>query len=446
MEIKGFRGFRFDPAVVGEAGNCVSPPYDVIDESMREALYGKSPYNIVRVIRGRETPEDTEADNKYTRAGAFMEELVSKGALRQDERECIYGYVQDFKIRGQAFQRCGFVALGKLAAPGSDVQPHEKTLDGPKADRLRLMRAKAAQLGQIFMLYDDPEKTADSVIQKAASKGSALDFTDEEGVRHRLYAIEDPADIDAVVRMMANKPAVIADGHHRYETALNYYNETKNPEAMYRMMTFVNMRNPGLVVLPTHRLVSNAAGFDIKKLISSLDEDFNITVFSFTNDIEKTEAEKRLFKELNQTFSKGRNAVGIYAADGNFYSAVYKQNGTIERLYPEMSSAECRLDVNVLHKLILEKHLGIDEAALAGQKNLEYIKDRGDAIVKSVQRVDSGEAQAVFFMSPTPVEQVKAVALTGKKMPQKSTFFYPKIYTGLVINKLNEKLSPQAAS
>lgn len=436
MEIRPFKAFRFDDSVVSDAGDCVAPPYDVIDGRMQDALYQKSPYNIVRIIKGKERSGDSETDNKYTRAGKFIDELISSGAWKEDPSECIYAYVQDFEIGGESFRRSGIVALGKLSEFGKGVQPHEKTLEGPKADRLKLMHAKAAQLGQIFMLYDDMEKVAEGVIGKAASKAALIDFADDDGVRHRLYAIDDAADIDSIVKMMAGKMAVIADGHHRYETALNYYAETKNPAAQYRMMTFVNMRNEGLVVLPTHRLVAGLDEFDIDKLIGEIGGSFEVTEYSFGDEGEKSSAKQKMFDDMGELFGRDKNVFGVYAASGSFYTVVLKDGGTMVSACPEMSRAAVGLDVNVLHKLILEEHLGIGEKELAAQSNIEYVKDIGDAIDASIAKVDGGSSQAVFFMNPTKIEQVKAVAAAGEKMPQKSTFFYPKVFTGLVINKL----------
>ncbi len=436
MKISHFKALRFDSSVVGNVGNCIAPPYDVIDADMQAKLYDRSEYNIVRIIKGKTFPEDTEENNQYTRAAEFLNNLIETGALKPDSTEAIYAYVQDFQIGEGDFRRSSLVALGKLEEFSHGVQPHEETFDAPMADRLKLMRAKAAQLGQIFMLYDDPEKVADDIIGQTAGKPALLNFTDDNGVRHRLFAIDGPGDIEAIVKMMANKTAVIADGHHRYETALNYYRETQNPAAAYRMMTFVNMRNKGLIILPVHRLVANVAEFDIDKLIEQIKDTFDINEYSFTDSENKTQARRKMFQHMKAEFKKGRNAFGIYAGDNVFYVALLKDSRAMALAQPQMSEASRGLDVNVLHKLVLEKVLGIGEKQLVSQSNIEYIKDIGDAIDKSIDNVDKHKSQAVFFMNPTRIEQVKAVTATGEKMPQKSTFFYPKIYTGLVINKL----------
>ncbi len=436
MEIRPFKAFRFDSSVVGDVGNCIAPPYDVIDADMQQRLYERSEYNVVRIIKGKSSPSDTEDENQYTRANQFLNTLIETGALKPDPTEAVYAYVQDFRIGSDNFRRGSLVALGRLEEFGHGVQPHEKTLDAPKADRLKLMRAKAAQFGQIFMLYDDPEKIADTIIEKAVQEPVAVDFTDDNGVRHRLFVIDDANSIGVVVKMMADKTLIIADGHHRYETALNYYRETQNPAAAYRMMTLVNMRNEGLIILPTHRLIANVAGFDIEKIIDQITETFDITRYTFANSDDKTSARQKMFGHMKSEFEKGNNAFGIYATDKAFYVVVLKDAGIMVSAQPETSAADRALDVNILHTLILERVLGIGAQQLASQSNIEYIKDIGDAIDKTIDKVDSGKSQAVFFMNPTRIEQVRAVAAAGEKMPQKSTFFYPKIYTGLVVNKL----------
>ena len=436
MDIKAFKAYRFNDDVVGNAGDCISPPYDIIDEDTQSALYEKNQYNVARIIKGKTSGSDTDDDNVYTRSAGYFNDWISKGALKADENDTIYAYVQHFNVGGEAITRSGFVALGKLAGFGEGVQPHEKTLDGPKADRLNLMRATGGQFGQIFMLYDDPEKVADKIIDKAVRGNLLLSFTDEESVTHEIYGIDSDADIQAIRSMMADKSPVIADGHHRYETALNYFNETKNPAAQYRMMTFVNMRNEGLVVLPTHRLVAGLKNFDIEDLVVRLGHQFEVNSYTFSGDEDKNTARDGMFTELKDHFQKGEIAFGIYAADNVFYVAALKDTAAMDKVCPEMSDAAKKLDVNVLHKIVLEDILGIGDKELAGESNIKYIKDIGNAIERSIEKVDSKESQAVFFMNPTRVDQVRDVAAENEKMPQKSTFFYPKIFTGLVINKL----------
>ncbi len=435
MDIKPFRAWRFNRSAVGEPGSCIAPPYDVIDDFLQSRLYSAGRYNIVRAIRGRAKSGDDERCNVYTRAAEYLDVALSDGALVQDKNESLYAYVQDFEIGGTQYHRSGVIGLGRLETLGSGVRPHEKTLEGPKADRLRLTRATATQFGQIFMLYDDPDKQAELLIEKASAGESLLDWVDFEGVRHRLYAIEDGESIKAMQRLLSGKQTIIADGHHRYETGLNYWRQTGEPLAQYLMMTFVNMRNEGLVIQPTHRLIAGVEGFCLKKLLNELCE-FEISRWAFADAASKISAKDAMFEKMRHCVSAGGNIFGIYAADGAFYTARLKNIKSMQSNGAGLSEAVRGLDVNVLHTLILEKHLGIGETQLAEQSHIEYIKDIGDAIDKSIGKVDSGDCQAVFFVNPTRIEQVQAAAQAGQKMPQKSTFFYPKLFSGVTVNIL----------
>lgn len=428
MEIRPFKALRFDAAVVGDVGKCLAPPYDVIDQARQNRLYEKSEYNIVRIIKGKTTSADGPANNQYTRAAKFLNDWVANGVLKADPAEAIYAYVQDFELEGKKLQRSGFVALGKLYPFGAQVHPHENTLDAPKADRLSLMHATAAQFGPVFMLYNDPQDLADKLIKQLLTQQPLIDFVDENNVQHRLFSISSAESIGLICRMMAEKDVVIADGHHRYETALDYYNQTQNPAAEFRMMTFVNVRSEGLVILPTHRLVGNVKDFDVKKLINGLNESFEITEFGFSFAEQKQAAKQKMFEYMDAGFKQGKNAFGIYAGGSSFYTAM-PAGGTA-------GDVMAGLDAVVLHNLILEKVLGIGRQTLAGQRNIEYIKGVGSAVEESIARVDSGEKQVVFFMNPCTIDQVRAVAAAGQKMPQKSTFFYPKFFTGLTNYKL----------
>ena len=435
MEIKAFKAYRFNKEAVGNPGDCIAPPYDVIDSSIQDELYRRNQYNIVRAIKGKPDTGDTAGNNVYTRATEYLDAAVKAGALKQEDNEAIYAYVQDFEIAGQTFERSGIIACGKLKAFGEGVQPHEKTLEGPKADRLNLTRATACQLGQIFMLYDDPTNVDRQIISKAIQKQPVIDTVDEHDVRHRLFVVDEQDSIDAFGTMMTDKQTVIADGHHRYETALNYWNETQDDRAAYQMLTFVNMRNEGLVIQPTHRLLVDMEDFDVAAVIEKLKAEFEVSEFAFVSDAEQQEARKQMFEKMQA--NDHQNIFGLYAGTKAFYAICLKDSKFMVELCPEMSKAAQQLDVNVLHKLILEKYLNICDAKLASQSHLVYIKDMGDAIDQSIAKVDSGESQGVFFMNSTRVEQVQAIATTGEKMPQKSTFFYPKIFSGLTVRKLN---------
>ena len=437
MEVGPFKAFRFDADIVGDVGSCIAPPYDVISPAQQQQLYEKNKYNIVRIIKGKTTPSDSDNNNQYTRAADYLNNWIKEGALEQDSAETIYAYVQDFQLAGAGFQRFSFIALARLEEFGETVRPHEETLDDPKIDRLNLKRATIAKLGLVFMLYEDREKVADKIIENAAGEKPLIDFRDDQNVRHRLFAITDQDNVKAIAKMMLDKKCIIADGHHRYETALNYLRQSNNPAAKYQMLAFTNTCQEGLVVLATHRLVGNLENFNMDKLIAGLKESFEITQFKFDpNPQARSDARQKMLAQLKAEHDNDKNAFGIYAANNVFYVAVLKDKRTMDSVVPNMSSAWRTLDVSVLHKLILEKLLGIDEERIAKGGNLEYVKDTHNAIDNTISQVDAGQKQVAFFMNPIKMQQLKTVTDAGERMPQKSTYFYPKMYTGLTIQKL----------
>jgi len=433
MQVKPFKAFRFDSS---DVGGCIAPPYDVIGEPRQQQLYEKNPYNIVRITKGKTKPSDSDTDNQYTRAADYLNTWIEKGILKQDLAEAIYAYIQDFELAGTWFQRSSFIALAKLEEFGETVRPHEQTLSAPKIDRLNLQRATAAQFGLVFMLYKDEKKIAEKICEATSDKKPLVDFVDEENIRHRLFAITAEDDINAITEMMLDKSCIIADGHHRYETALNYSKETANPAAKYQMAAFSNICQNGLVVLATHRLVGSLENFDSKKFIAVLRKDFEVTEYLFPSPAAKPDARKKMLSQMKAEHTHDKNAFGIYTGNGAFYTAVLKDKHTMDSAAPDKSSAFRALDVSVLHKMVLEKLLGIDEEKLAAGGNLEYVKDTEYAIDESIVAVDAGQKQIAFFMNPPTTSQIKTITEAGERMPQKSTFFYPKVYTGLTINKL----------
>ncbi len=436
MEIKSFKALRFNPAVVGSAGDCIAPPYDVIDADLQQRLYQKNEFNIVRIIRGKTTSSDNGNDNQYTRATDYLNKWIAKGALKQESCESIYAYLQDFEVAGIAFQRGTFISLGKLEEYGGGVKAHENTLSGPKVDRLNLQRATATQFGLIFMLYEDPEKIADKIIKKAAADNALITFVDEDNVTHRLFDVTDNNDIEQIRKMMKDKSCVIADGHHRYATSLNYYKETKNPNTAYQIMAFANTLNEGMVVLATHRLVYGLSNFSTETVLEGLKTNFEITEYKFDSENTRQQAKDKMLEQMKAESARDKNAYGIYTADNTFRVAVLKKSSAMDIAVPDKSKPYRRLEVSVLHKLILEDLLGIGEKQLAAKSNLEYVKDTPNAVDDTIAKVDAGRIQAAFFTNPEKMKMIRQVADAGEKMPQKSTFFFPKIYTGMTIYKM----------
>ncbi|MHC4616542.1 MAG: DUF1015 domain-containing protein [Planctomycetota bacterium] len=436
MEVKPFKAYRYDVGVVGDVGNCVAPPYDIISPAQQEQLYQKSEYNIVRIVKGKKTPSDNGSDNQYTRAADCLRNWMENGVLKQDADETIYAYVQDFHLAGKDLQRFTFIALARLEEFGTVVRPHEQVMNEPMIDRLNLKRATKSKFGLVFMLYEDPQNVADRVIENAARHTPLIDFTDEQTVRHRLFAVTAGADIGAIAKMMRDKSCIIADGHHRYTTGLTYSRENPDPAARYQMLAFCNVRHEGLVVLATHRLVDNLRDFDFDRLMTGVKQHFEVAEHHFDSPPTRTQARQNMLGQMKAEHDRDRNAFGIYGGNNAFYVAVLKSSEAMDSVAPEKSHAWRSLDVSVLHKLVLEKLLGIGERQLAEGSYVEYVKDTSDAIDASVSMVDNRQKQVAFFMNPPKIEQIQMVTDEGERMPQKSTYFYPKVYTGLTIHKL----------
>ncbi len=437
MEVRPFKALRFDAEVVGNVGDCIAPPYDVIDGTQQEQLYKKSPYNIVRITRGKSISCDDGEHNQYTRAAEYLTQWMREGALKTDSRESIYGYVQDFDLDGVVFQRLTFIALGRLEDFGKTVKPHEQVFAKPMLDRLNLKRATAARFGLVFTLYDDPVQIADKIIQKAAAQQPLVDSVDEQNVRHRLFAIEANEDIQAIVKMMRDKSCIIADGHHRYTTGLTYWRETGSPAAGYQMLAFTNTRQKGLVVLATHRVVGGIEDFRPQTVLGQLEEEFDVVEFAFgPGDETKEQAKQSMLNEMRALHEKNQNAIGIYMADGAFHAAILKDSQFMAAAAPQMSQAWQSLDVSVLQKLVLEELFGLDAEKMGDPDYVEYVKDMPNAINEIIARIDAGRKQVAFFTNPVKMQQLADVTDAGERMPHKSTYFYPKMYTGLTIQKL----------
>jgi len=467
MEVKPFKAFRFNARVVGDVGKCIAPPYDVISDDERDGLYGKSKYNVVRITKGKTAPSDNGQHNQYTRAAEYLQTWITEGVLKQDDRDAIYGYVQDFELNSVAFQRLSFIALAKLEDFGKVVRPHEQVFEKPMLDRLNLERATAARFGLVFMLYEDAQGIADRIIAEAmtqeppivarasrpctptdamrrqeqgqdalaAAQEPLVDFVDEQGVRHRLYAITAESEIEAVEAMMRDKSCIIADGHHRYTTGLKYMRESGNPKAKYQMIAFTNTVQKGLVVLATHRLVGKIAGFRRMDFIADLESSFRLVQFKFSKDT-KESAKQHMLADMRRLHEQDTTAFGIYVGDCSFYVAALKDGSAMNAAASDKSDAWRMLDVSVLQKLVLERLLDLDEEKMGNPDYVEYVKDVPNAMGEMIARVDTGRKQIAFFTNPVKMQQLARVTEAGERMPHKSTYFYPKMYTGLTIQKL----------
>ena len=400
-----FQPYRYS-AKAGPIASLVTQPYDKISPDMQARYLSLSPYNLVRIILGERKPSDSDVDNPYTRAAGLLKDWIGSGILEHESQPSIYAYFQKFTApdRRQVMERKGFIAVGAVEDYAAGVvHRHEQTLSGPKKDRMELLRHTHAHFGQIFMLYPDPELAIDRILDRAATEEPVTTVEDEYGVTHRLWKISEPAVIARVQAMMADKKLLIADGHHRYETALAFRKE--NPglkDAEKVMMTFVNMHSPGLEILATHRVLSGISTALVDKIpvrrLSSIDE----------------------LKQVFGTPAPDKIRIGLALGTGEV--SLYER---------ERKPGE--LDIQVLHEELLGAALGISDEAVREQKHIDYVRGLDAAYAK----VREGEKIA-FLLEPVTVGQVADVAFSGGVMPQKSTDFYPKLLSGLTIYKLKQ--------
>jgi uncharacterized protein (DUF1015 family) len=399
-----FQPYRYSPAA-GPLTHLVTQPYDKISPEMQARYLALSPFNLVRLILGERFDSDSESHNVYTRASGFLKDWIDRGILVRDSDPCLFAYFQDFCVpdTGERLSRRGFIGLGAVEDYSAGiVHRHEQTLAGPKKDRLELLRHTHAHFGQIFMLYPDPERQVDRLMEESAQAKPTAAVTDEYGAEHRVWKIADPARIDAIRSLMADKKVLIADGHHRYETALAFRNENPDLAGASRvMMTFVNMHSPGLKILATHRLVSGLANFDAAGFLGRARNHFAV-------------------EEVAQLQEVPAGAIGVAIGD-KLYLLRLKQTSQ-------------KLDVPILHELILRDLLGITEEAVRAEQNLRYVR----GLDKAIEAARRGEVQVAFLLRPTAIEDVARISFSGGVMPQKSTDFYPKLLSGLTIYKVDD--------
>jgi uncharacterized protein (DUF1015 family) len=445
-----FRALRYNLAQVS-AQDVVTQPYDKITPAMQQAYYQRSPYNLVRIILRMPELFDKEGD-LYANAARDFAEWRASGILAQERQPCVFAYAQRFAVPGQegvVRERRGFIALGELYDYSREVVfRHEQTLSKPKSDRLNLLRATRAHFGQIFMLYSDPAHSAEGVLFGNGAAGETLpdiEVTDEYGVVHRVWKVTDPAKINLLVTGLEDKKLIIADGHHRYETALNYAKERvagKAPEPgeansagrnsaglaqpaypeAAAMMTFINMDSEGLVILPTHRVVFGVEGFDAARLLEAARPYFEIEEL----------AERDAGAAMGRLTAANGKTAFVAVTEKGWFLLTAKEKAVAEAL-KEIPARQRQLDIVQLHSLVLEKLLGISQEAIRDQTHLRYLRDAAEA----TDQVGRGEANVAFLMNPVTMEQLREVAFAGEVMPQKSTDFYPKLLSGLAIYALD---------
>ncbi len=412
-EIQPFAGVLFNTQKVNPA-DVLTQPYDKITPAMQEKYIKASPFNLIRIELGKSEPTDSDANNKYTRAAALYQQWLKDGILRRSAKPALYYLEQKFAAPDGSGTRTRKALIARVKLHRWDegeVLPHEHTLSKPKADRMALLKATGSQQGQIFMLYPQP--------MKLPTTGTKLfELVDDYQVTNTLYEITDPAAIQSIQAALGKQKFYIADGHHRYETAIAFRDEAQTEASRYVMATLVDMNDPGLVVLPTHRTVTNLKDFDSGKFLHRLAKDFSVAAHA---DL------KSLLAALKQT----PHGIGMLL-DGKFALLAPRQLASLTPLFKDKPPLWDKLDVAILHVAILEAMLGIDEQRLREEANVTYWREPDLA----AQEVASGKAQIAFFLSPTPVHDVKEIADARSRMPQKSTDFYPKLLSGIVINEV----------
>ena len=419
--------------------NVIAPPYDVISEKEQEELYAFSPYNIVKLILGKISPFDNESDNRYTRASALFREWLNAGMLVRSNKPCIYYLIQNYTTeKGDFISRKGFIANNYIEEFSTNqVLPHEYTMGGPKEDRLKLMKECGANFSQIFMVYSDPCQEIDKAF--VLPDRPAIDVEDKHGVRNILYIIDDEIIIKKVCSIMQDKTLLIADGHHRYETSIVYrdYMRSLNPdydkdaEFNYVMCYYTNLDDENLKVYPTHRIITAPVNFD--KLINKLTNYFDMAEYSFS-ECDK-DSKRELFIQELENSSKDNIVFGAYFKNINqYYLFKLRNTKPVNEILERKGVPDVlkKLDLIVLHKIVITDFLNISDEDQMKQNGVKYIKKEEEAF----EAVENNSAELVFIMASPKIKDIKNVSQEGYRMPQKSTYFYPKLLSGLVINPL----------
>jgi len=434
VHIAPFRGIFYNQKKIRDIAKVVAPPYDVISPEEQEKLYKKSPYNFVRLDLSQEP-------DPYSAVPRLLEEWQSQGILQRDETPAIYYLTHEFALKsGEKKNRHGFFALTQLQEFSSGtIRPHENTLDAPKEDRLRLMLATHAQLSPIFALYAEPKQTINRLLANHV-EGAApfIEFEYDDGEICRLWRVTAPELLEKIRGEMSNQPLLIADGHHRYEATLNYRNRVRGEQASesgreafnYIMTYFADMNDDNVVILPTHRLVRGYAPQPFLQLEEALQKHFYLEQYPKT-----TEGRGAFLKALRSEGKKHR-VIGVsFKRDPRYVILRLKNKRIMQRLAGELSAALRELDVTTLHRLILEHILGLAPEQQVNGDTIRYSQDE-EAVLQALEKEDF---QAAFILNAPKAEDILTIAAGGEKMPQKSTYFYPKLFSGLIVNKIDPK-------
>jgi uncharacterized protein (DUF1015 family) len=418
-KIEPFQGIHYNSAIVEDVSKVICPPYDIIEADEQETFYQRNPYNIIRLILGKDFTGDTAQENKYTRAAGYLEDWLRRSVLVQDEESAIYVYEQVFILDGKKKRRLGFIALMRLQEEGESktVHPHEHTHTAPKEDRLKLIKSVEANLSPIFTIFSDPAKEIKTFLEASIAKEKPLlEVSGDKGQEDRVWRVVQKAVIDKIRSFFADKDIFIADGHHRYEVAGAFrdYKRLQDPANFkdsynYVMTYFTSLEEDGLCILPTHRLIKNAK--------------FSLDMFSPYFSAKEIPSQALLFLEMKEK----KDEVGIFGLyrDKKFYLLKLTDKRECNKLIQDGPKEYKNLDVVILHKVLFDQVLKITSSPIAYEVDLN----------RAVKLVDSAAYDALFILNPTKIEQIRTIALGGEVMPQKSTYFYPKLLSGFLVHK-----------
>lgn len=441
--ITPLEGFVYNFRKVGGASKVLAPPYDVISETERKALAKKSPHNIVRLILSQEKKTAGRKINKYRNAQQQFAAWRKAGILHKEKLPTMYYYVQDFTLRAVgACQRAGILCRVELRDfADKKIFPHERTLAKPRKDRLRLLEACRVNFSPIFLTYTDAKCTIENLLEAYKDKRPFISYKDKDGIRHRLWKIQDPILLKTMCRALNRKQLIIADGHHRYSAALDYKKKTLlahkeyGPEhpVNHTLCYLSNLQHPGMLILPIHRFVSNLRGFQREKFLARLSKYFDVTTFSLSKSSFPA-VYKAFTAELEKAGMK-RQSLGIYFPDLQTFMLLQSKSDAVKRYMEKakVSKPLRALDVVLLHSLLFEHILGISLEAQAAQKNITYWK--GDRDIAGLLKTE--KFQFAVIMNAAKPQQIQKVVSQGEVLPQKATNFFPKVYSGLVLNPLD---------
>jgi len=425
--IKPFKGYRYNPKTAGDLSKVITPPYDVINKEQQARYYKRNPHNFIRLDLGKTFPGDSEKDNRYTRADVFLRDWIDKGVLREDSPASIYVYSQGYKVDGQKRARLGFISLARLEEDRTKgFLPHERTFKGPKLDRFKLMKETGAQLSPIFSILIDEDRKIINILRDFTKKNKPIVDVEFEGTTNKIWLMSDPSIVEKLKKSVRNKRALIADGHHRYEVALEYRRYMKKhcgasyAEGMdYVMMYFATSDPSGMTILPTHRMVDGVSAGLFEK---------NLDKIKIFFDIIKLGSSEKMFARMK---ADRRHTIGVYMGGRDYMCLSLKINDASGLIKSKNSAYWRNLDVVILHHLLLEKALGIRGAK--AEKAISFTRDASVAL----KWAGSARGRAAFFLKPPVFDEIKNIVKRGERMPHKTTYFYPKPPSGLVINKIS---------